>query len=143
MAKISMRKAMILVMECVILAIFKAQANIVIPPSLYPTSLPIRLLQSSQPGSERRHYCIQSAFEKCKHMQERYGMGSCILPNYMFCIGGKNIPPQGRFRYFQRRRYYKKLSRALLKCATLYFKDQKVVNPSHAYCFVDCLDSLF
>jgi hypothetical protein len=48
MAKKSLRKAMIFMMELIILAIFKAQANVLTPPSLCRTSLPIRFLQSSQ-----------------------------------------------------------------------------------------------
>jgi len=60
MAKKFMRKTMILVMELIILAIFQAQANVLTPPTLCPTSLPIRLLQSSQNGNARRHQCIES-----------------------------------------------------------------------------------
>jgi hypothetical protein len=39
-------------MELIILAIFQAQANVLTPPSLCPTFLPIRLLQSSQNGND-------------------------------------------------------------------------------------------
>jgi hypothetical protein len=54
MAKNSMRKVMILLMELIILAKFKSQANVLTSSSLSPTLLPIRLLQSSQPDNDHR-----------------------------------------------------------------------------------------
>jgi hypothetical protein len=55
-------------MELIILVVFKARADVLTPPSLFPTSLPIRLLQSSQPENDHKRHCVESTFEKCKHL---------------------------------------------------------------------------
>jgi hypothetical protein len=70
---------MILVMELIILAIFQAQAiNVLTPPSLCPTFLPIRLLQSSQNSNARRQHCVESTIEKCKDIPRAMQMFRCV-----------------------------------------------------------------
>ena len=86
MAMKSLRKALILVIRLIILAIFKAHANVLTPPSLRPTSLPIRLLQSSQLSINNRRHCVKSTIEKCEHITKTNEMRSCITEDLIPCI---------------------------------------------------------
>jgi len=131
MAKKFLRKTIILVMELIILAIFQAQANVLTPPSLCPTSLPIRLLQSSQNGNARRHFCVQSTIAKCKDIPRASQMARCVRYNFINCIDPIEI---------RKGHYNAKVLFGLLKCGVVCFKGKRVAHPHHATCLVDCLE---
>lgn len=109
-----------------------------LPPSrsLRPTSLHIRLLQSSEPGTNhRRCRCAESTFQKCKHIRERIQMSGCVCSNFVLCIDRIDFPKG----IFSRLRYRAKLIGASWKCPTLCFRDQKeqVIGFKHAFCLID------
>jgi hypothetical protein len=84
MVKNSLRKVMIMLMVLTILAKFKSQANVHTSGSLSPTSLPIRLLQSSQPDNDHKHHCYESTYEKCKHFLRPTKMVPCVTDFLIF-----------------------------------------------------------
>ena len=87
----SLRKTMSFVMELMILAIFKAQANVLTPPSLFPTSPPIHIHQSSQDGNDHRRRCAESAFKKCEHITEIASMMECAIHELFICIASSEF----------------------------------------------------
>jgi hypothetical protein len=131
MAKKSLRKAMILVMELIILSIFKAEANVLAPCSLRRTSLPIRLLlQSSQPGNDYiPPRCFESTIEKCEHIKEAHQMAFCVTHILFSCIFKTQFP-------IDMEKFYK----AIPKCTFCLGNNVEAVHRQHAYCFVHCLD---
>lgn len=139
MANKSLVKAMILVMELIILEIFNAQANVLAPPSLCPASLPIRLLEVlSQNGNDHRHHCIESTIEKCKYIPTVMKMSRCVLTSFVTCIDAIGR----RKGSFSRLWFNAKAIRASLKCEALCFRGKKVVEPRHGSCLVYCLELL-
>jgi hypothetical protein len=139
MANKSLGKAMILVMELIILEIFNAQANVLAPPSLCPASvLPIRLLQVSQNGNDHRHHCIESTIEKCKYIPTVIKMSRCVLTNFVTCIDAI-VRRKGSF---SRLWFDVKAILASLKCEALCFRGKKVVEPHHGSCLVYCPELL-
>jgi hypothetical protein len=137
MAKKSLPKTMILVMmESIILAIFQAQANVLTHPSLCPTSLPIRLLQSSQNGNARRHRCVESTIEKCEDIPKAMPMFRCVHSNFIVCID----PIETRKGLFSREQYTAKTLLGSWKCLVRCFKGKTVAHPHHATCLVRCLE---
>jgi hypothetical protein len=79
-------------MEMIILAIFKAQANVLAPPSLSPTSLPIRLLQSSQHGyHDHKGRCAECTTKICRHIPKPTVMARCVTFQFSYCIDQINF----------------------------------------------------
>jgi len=133
------KKLNILVMELIILAILEAQSKVLTSPSLHPTSLHIRLLQSSQVGEDHRRRCVASTYEECKQIREHTKLEMCVSYKFVRCIALIEISSKG---YFLRFLYRNKVRRAIRKCGNLCFN--KLKNPRFhiAYCLVDCYDEL-
>jgi hypothetical protein len=136
LAKKFLRKTLILVMELIILAIFHVQNNVLTPPSLCPTSLPLRLLHSSQNGNARRHLCVESTIEKCKDIPRVGPMFRCVRSNFIICID----PIEIRKGLFSREQYNVKTLFGSAKCLVVCLKGKRVAHPHHATCLVDCLE---
>jgi hypothetical protein len=128
MVKKSLRKVFILLMELIILAIFKAQANILTPHSVSRTSLPSRLLQSP-PGNDEKLSCVESTIEECKHIEKAPVMASCITFNFFSCIRRIGFPTDGE-----------KVLRDAKKCISHCLGNLEFVKPHHAHCLVHCFD---
>lgn len=131
MAKISLQKAMIFLMELSILTIFKTQADVLAPSSPYPTPFPIRLVQSSQMTNLFKRYCYESTFQKCESLREPASMSRCVMYNYLMCIPWKDFPT-----------ILEEVIMDVQKCIRVCHKDIKVANHHLAYCLLDCLDAL-
>jgi hypothetical protein len=151
---------MILLMELIILGIFEAQANDLNPPFLYPTSLSIRLLQSSQLSSHDRLHCVENTIEKCKLKTNPIGMEHCVHNNFIPCIVRKiefpTNPAKVRWAKtflakfgldkkefltkVQVEEFLAKVGRFQEECERLCFMDEKVAGPHHASCLVNCLE---
>lgn len=129
MARKSLRKAMILLMELIILAIFKAQANVFTPPALSPPTLPIHLLQSSQPSNHQtfaltlqekiKHDCSKKTFESCKDITKGKAMVRCVKRSSLVCIEIWVVDPG----------IFAKIRHASKHCGKLCISDRKVVGP--------------
>jgi hypothetical protein len=129
---------MILVMELIILAIFQAQGIVLIPASLCPTSLPIRLLQSSQNGDDRRHLCVESTIERCKDTPRADEMATCVRFYFINCMDPVAVRKGG----FSRKHYNFNASIFSAICKGVCFKGDResVAHPHHAICLAYCLE---
>ena len=97
-------------------------------PSLSPASLPIRLLQSSQPDNDHRRRCFESTAEKCELIPEPTIMARCVTYDIIFCIDRSHILAS-----------LQKVAPTAKQCEQKCFKGLKFAEPHHAKCLLDCL----
>ena len=85
-------------MQLIILVILEAQANVLTPhDSLSPTSLSIRLLQSSQLGNDHRRHCVGKTYEECKDIGEQIPLVGCVSYTFVRCIYLTEMSSKGYF----------------------------------------------
>ena len=125
MAKISLRKATIFLMELIILTIIKTKADVFAPSSPRPTLLPIRLLQPSQTENNRKRHCYKNTAEKCNHLRMPTSMKSCVIYKYMICMARGHFPTIPTVEHAN-------------KCAKDCFKHQEVASPQPPILHIVC-----